>query len=814
MNIERYNMYLAALLHGVGNFYQKTDMFLEKLSFGENITLTDFQQAIIRLADAWSCSIDNNNPEKGKQDSLLKPIFQQLLIDSKGASNPNKYVYGLQAMDLGNQIFPKEISLDGGKDVKKAYNALWESFIKEYQKISTDNIAAFAETLLHLLKKYTYYLPANDTNMQAVSLFQHIKMKAAIADCLSVYCQEKTDSFDFTTSTNTIKIKDFHYPLLLFCADISGIQKFIYDIASQKAAVSLKGRSFYLQLLIDSIIQQVIEKAEVMAGHIIYSSGGKFYMLLPNTKSVEKELIALEKKITEELYENVGTSLYVCFGQVAFSMTDTLGICIENEPITDMSALWRAASEATSAKKSRKYEHKLIKDFDVFFGKKGKGIEIYPEKGENAVTCAVTGEIGDKRRMAWLNEIEIAEMRENGKTNEEIEQNKVWVKVAVKQQADLGRELKDADYIVVSNSKIKSDFTINILGKSFHLISKAAVSDIQDGKILSINDTNFLRTDKNVSYGYLFYGGNKQALSLKKDKNNNQIPKEFDVLTLYDDKHASFRRLGVLRMDVDGLGAIFMKGLPEGKKSFAAYATLSAQLDLFFAGYLNTIRNKTAYKDYVNILYSGGDDVFAIGRWDALIAFAAEVRSEFRRFVCGREDISISAGLVLVDGKFPISKAAEMAGEAEERAKAFEAKNGTKKNAICLFDEVVSWENEWDFVVRRKTDLQEWLATGIITKGTLNRIMQFKQMKDLPKRKAAKGASNTKPSFEWIWIAAYYFAKRKRTPQNTILKDFMACGRWKEEQPLGAERGLDLLAIAARWVELEERNKEKIPANT
>ena len=35
-------------------------------------------------------------------------------------------------------------------------------------------------------------------------------------------------------------------PLLFVGGDLSGIQKFLYNITSQKAAVSLKGRSAYL----------------------------------------------------------------------------------------------------------------------------------------------------------------------------------------------------------------------------------------------------------------------------------------------------------------------------------------------------------------------------------------------------------------------------------------------------------------------------------------------------------------------------------------------------------------------------------------
>ena len=151
-------------------------------------------------------------------------------------------------------------------------------------------------------------------------------------------------------------------------------------------------------------------------------------------------------------------------------------------------------------------------------------------------------------------------------------------------------------------------------------------------------------------------------------------------------------------MDVDNLGSIFIKGLPEKDKSFSAYSTLSFMLDYFFSGYLNTIREK--YKDDVNILYSGGDDVFAIGRWDKLIEFAADIRKDFAFFV-GRNDISISGGIAIVGENYPIAKAAELAGDAEDKAK---KDNGAKKNSFNMFGETISWHKEFDYIVEYKEE--------------------------------------------------------------------------------------------------------------
>lgn len=83
---------------------------------------------------------------------------------------------------------------------------------------------------------------------------------------------------------------------------------------------------------------------------------------------------------------------------------------------------------------------------------------------------------------------------------------------------------------------------------------------------------------------------------------------------------------------------------------------------------MNTIRNSDTFEDDVNILYSGGDDMFVVGRWDKLIKFAYEIRRKFEKLV-GRSDISISGGIAMAGEKFSIAKAAELAGEAEHNAK-------------------------------------------------------------------------------------------------------------------------------------------------
>jgi CRISPR-associated protein Csm1 len=244
--------------------------------------------------------------------------------------------------------------------------------------------------------------------------------------------------------------------------------------------------------------------------------------------------------------------------------------------------------------------------------------------------------------------------------------------------------------------------------------------------------------------------------------------KTFEELCVSEEEDVS-TYLGVLRMDVDNLGKVFIYGLNEKEKSFAAYATLSAQLDWFFSGYLNTIRDR--YKDWINILYSGGDDVFAVGRWDKLIEFASEIREKFHQFTSERDDISLSAGLVIVRPKFPISKAADEAGDAEAMSKKYRKPESTSddKNAFTFFGTTVSWDDEYDEVKRLKDEFVKHCGEGgHFGKAILHQLINWSSMVKLNENLEKP---EKKPNYQYKWHTAYYL---KRYQDRVRKKDAVA----------------------------------------
>jgi len=750
-------------------------------------------QAIVTLADWWSAGIDRTDPTTlerneytsahsdnikwGRQRYKHIPLYSVFNNINNGNYN---FAFSLNPLSLDeNHFFPKSINTTKDGVCQEEYTKLWNRFKTDFDKLPSDSFEGFAESLLYLLKKYTWCIPSNTMDMANVSLYEHLKTTAAFADALYLYKVYNPSAFNYDKLKHRLSICGNAKPILLLGGDLSGIQKFIYNISSRKAAVSLKGRSFYLQLLIDSIIQRIITHPDIdcTIGQVVYSSGGKFHMLLPNTEKVKSAINSLKEEFETELWKEHFGQLTLNLDYVPFCYNDNLKTVSfdgagNNSTIGD---LWKELADRLSKCKYQKLKLQISNRYQEFFE---------PQEITQFSICSVTGIEGKCVPIDGT-------IEENDKT---------YVLESVKKQADLGNVLKDVDYIVTYKNKggssyigTNAKFDIEITGIHNYLFDQEeltkndadfrTITSADVCRVKRINETNFLGINikgRACSYGYQFYGGNKQA---QKKSGSIKVNKTFEEL-------AENTYLGILRMDVDGLGSIFVNGLPKSARSFAAYSTLSFMLDYFFSGYLNTIRSKSEFIDNVNIIYSGGDDIFAVGRWDKLISFAENVRTEFREFL-GRDDISISAGISLVSDKFPISKGAQMAGYAEDSAKSFTSSSGISKNAINLFGENISWSTEYEFVKRYKKLFTSLIDTENMPHSILHRLM-------LLCTKMKRGD----PSY--LWHTAYFL---KRFSEGKSDKIREVCIDLSNQ--LLHKRKYELISISARWTELELRITKK-----
>lgn len=864
-NNIREQIYLAALLHDIGKFYERADEkdvknsnrisehIKRNLSDLSNITQDGFVthshaaytqqffeehasiinslfekndiednttnlaiyhhktkthlQKIIQLADWWSSGIDRNRNENKSNDDIfyykdtpLVSIFNKVYVSSEkgnieailsdeiNTQKPDKNIYfNLTPLKLDDSIFPVDKS---GLSVNYTYyKDLWNSFIEEFKQLKgIKDFRSFIDTLFFLLQKYLWCTPATTRKVEIhdSNLFEHIKTTAAISLCFYDYLNE-----------NNLVIDDLdlkHRPLQLVSIDISGIQSFIYNISMKGAAKALKGRSFYLQLLMDTIINELLFDLNYYRSNILYSSGGKAYLLLPNIQKVNVYINEFQERIEKWLFKKFKGSLYVSFGKVTFYFDKNRN---EGEPrylinnqkeYHHIGDLWKKALDDAATKRNQRFKS-IINTNKQFF-------EPFGDGGLHEV-CDLTGEeIVDK---------------------EKYKIDDYTFSLPVGEQIELGKILKNIEYFVWSKEKIKTveksclleinnkKSALNILNSYWYFFNqKHKPTSVDNGIIYKavLDNFDFLNTiSGNSIKGFKFYAGTSEI-------------REFGDLL---NENSEFKRLAAFVMDVDNLGKIFVNGFKyqddEGNlkdsSSFSRLTTLSFYLDLFFSGYVNRLKQKC--EKHLLIVYSGGDDLLAIGEWKAVIAFAQDIRNEFFKFVCQRPEISFSGGISLFPEKYPVSKAIASAKEAEDKAKKFK---NERKGAIGLFNEVLSWrivDNEFDKVQKIKDNLVQFYENEIITSSFIQRFQLLYEVKKI---------GQEKNDLSYRWNAAYYFKRyekrvaKKATQEfnefmERLYKDLSVFLTNAQIDYFVSERNFDLYAIAARWAELEIRSTEK-----
>lgn len=467
--------------------------------------------------------------------------------------------------------------------------------------------------------------------------------------------------------------------LLFVGGDLSGIQKFIYNVSSKKAAVSLKGRSEYLCQYTREVYDRLTNLPPVKSVGVmdVYCSSGKFYFITLDTAEIREAITQCSQELESALWKEQHGQLAIAICYVPFVFAEDGKQVLMNEQSGTIGLLWKTITPLFAAQKKQAFRHVLTASYDQMF-------DVIPVGGKVKV-CAVTG-------------IESANCKELDKD--------LFVLPSVEQQIRLGEELRNKDHF-----------------KTF-------------------------------------------------------------------EEYAGETYLGILRMDVDGLGARFIRGF----KDLEEYSQFSNRLERFFDHEYAASENRNVYfiqqKDYyrndLNIIYAGGDDLFAVGRWDKIIEFAAEVRQQFMCYMQG-EGVTISGGIAIVHPKFPIAKAAILSGEAEEKAKNY---NNGQKNAICFFNQCVSWDKEYDEVLQMKNEMLYQIDTNGVSKGLLQQMMLYAQM-------AERG------DLKYLWHATYYLTRMIKEKQKSPAKEYLQ--NLRDKQITRGAAHMRLIALAARWAEQELR---------
>jgi CRISPR-associated protein Csm1 len=804
---EKQQVVFAALIHHVGIFFtlannkaiaENTKTFCDKLCdhnpalknvtlwrelavVDKNIENRTTLQKLILAAHKFSIS-----EQIGKNDTTshyLQPILEKVTL-----SNSEKtftHHLPLHALSLEqNSIYPTKSpeNQTSTQDYKKLEAAFWDVFNKmpHFEQLTENTLSHLTYNLLSLFERFFSQVPAlentkKDTTSD-ISLFDHLRIKATIAEGLYEFHQQNLESADFEDEQTE--------KWALICGDFSGIQKFIYNIVQKNAAKALRGRSLYIQLLCDSIAQHLTQKLNLFYTCQIYSSGGKFYLLIPINKIQNlKEEVA---NINRWLLTEFRGLIFLGIGHASVEANDFRG--------GNMGEKWKKVNDNLMKDRSQRFRAVM---HDKFF----EPMELYvTQNKEEKPYCEVCGRDDKEMQLADDDERHICEQCKQleelgaklsrvGKANPKSYTPDYFLWVWGEKQPFI--DLPD------NNPKYGKRFTLIDSKENSHLaLTLYLFSDEELQRTLrkldeniTANSTCFLQKINHTYFdahahphpfnsGFRLIGlwsGEKELGFEPRIDEDTKEPLSFDFQD-FAERSNGIKRLGILRMDVDNLGQVFVNGLKfetQQMGSLSRVATLSRQLNLFFSGYLNKLLENN---HRTQIIYAGGDDLFLIGSWDELPDVANKIRQEFTKYCAGNPNFTLSGGMTMVRGKYPISRAADLAGREEEKAKKLKytcANSPCQKNAFCFLETPIAWDM-YEEIENFKNLLIEIIEDSDGSHAIINRlrdvVIAMQEFERLSKKenKEIEEIQQLVMYQKWRWRLVYNLARMEsRYPKLT-----------------------------------------------
>lgn len=555
-----------------------------------------------------------------------------------------------------NQETYKKIRHDLERDIKS---------LEEYKPYTINSLLMLLEKHLSNIPSITLEILKGKTEEiqkhPDISLFNHSKLTAAIAACMYHFLKEaypdKWNRNDLLRDEILNPPADIK-PYLLIGGDISGVQKFIYTITSKGALKSLKGRSFYLELLVEHVISELLDALKLTRCNIIFSGGGHFYILSHNTPSAIDAVSNVKIEIDNFLFNEFKGSLQIHIAYVPF----------DKNGFKNAVPVWRELSHNLEKLKKKKWENKL---YDVL---KIEGQHKDCETMYCEVCFREDSPLLDLQRDEEL-------LRVCKPCYDQYKSGTALSKISKSDFPVIYKFLSapTGDYIKIQDSyyQFKTGWDKDIHEKAI--------------AVYRINDQNA----KHFSHPNAIY----TPIGIYQHENITELSDALDVYGI--------GRIAVLRMDVDNLGKIFAEAVPEEDRTFSRMASISKGLNQFFKYHLNEIvegkgiepcdiigRGVKEIGRKLSIVYSGGDDLFIIGHWLDVLEAAYDIKRYFDKYT-GNKFITISGGIAINYEHYPVYQFARDAEEAEERAK----RNG--KNALAIFsDKRFEW-NLFERVIER-----------------------------------------------------------------------------------------------------------------
>lgn len=560
---------------------------------------------------------------------FLRSIFDQVGFKKRG---DNEKPYFVVPSSLSSKIvYPVkgEIKtlISAKKDILREITGKNEGFSKEYlDGLSTNQ-------LFFLLEKFGGSVPIDQKG--ETSVFDVYKIRAARE----------------VIRSNREQLG--HKDNLLMNIDVSGIQCFIYNIASTGALKNLRSRSFFIELLCNHIVLRVLMAYNLHYANVLMNGGGSIYILsggAGGTDGAEEPLHDIRDSINAWLLKEFDGLLYTAFSYVR---------CTDEALQSNLADIFDELALKAFETKQTKFKSLIDKGSFEFLEEKDPvypgcdmckrddaGTKYYPVDGyEEHIRCSLCNRLS--------------------KLGSQIPRTR-FIYASDKDTEDC---LKMEDtYYLLSDTRRNSPclFAVYEEGEEF-------LGHLKDGAI-PIFAMTFTKKNKELpSHVYTEIENERERINLLLASENDKGAKqslEENLDSLNDENTATIeymaqssvgaKYIAALRMDADNVGKILHGGFRNGT-TLESIASFSRNLNYFFKLHLESFcrygfdrgdkKDVLAVKGEngrnVHVIYAGGDDLFALGAWSDTACLAIDLGEAFKKYTCGNIDMGVSGVLTL-----------------------------------------------------------------------------------------------------------------------------------------------------------------------
>jgi CRISPR-associated protein Csm1 len=620
----------------------------------------------VALADTYASQEREEGGQGGSPPEVpLKPPFSQLRLQGKeGRDGGYLPVGGGGRVGLAPGALYPEAGVPMGKATYGRLVERLEARLSEMARLSLTKEALLKEALLLNLalafQEALSLVPADTQSEPDVSLYDHLRLTAAIAHALWLY---------HGGQPSVEELRRDGKKFLLVVGDLGGIQGHIYRISGAETGVGgiakrLRARSLEVSLAAETMALGILQSLGLTPLNRILGAGGKFYLLLPNTEEAREAL--------EEAREAWGRWALRRGGSLVPNLAS---LAFEGAKFRDFAGVLKALHQELAQAK--------LKPFPF--------LKTTAEtRGEALRPCAACG-------------LRPALKDEPGSLCPDCEREReVGGLLPKRDRVGFFPDGAPRPFFAFPSLKVALENgpgAVHVFRAELDFRPSAAPTEAKPllGHLPRV--AHALKVQGVSLADYTAWA--REEGFLEEEAGEDRVLTFGELAAL--SQGAPY--LGALMLDADRIGEAFATGFQREGRDLATpsrLAALSRTLEVFFATeVLELIRNPALYAGrlgwdtleakgkgerypLIYSVYSGGDDLFLLGPWDVLPDFALDLERLYALFT-GHEALTLSGGFVLAGPSLPIPELSRLLTRAEKAAK--EAGRGR----LFLFGQAVPW---------------------------------------------------------------------------------------------------------------------------